>query len=326
MVLTAIISIVVGFVLLIKGGDYLVDGAVVLARKAKLSNMVIGLTVIGFGTSAPELLVSTKAALVGSPGLAIGNVVGSNIANIALILGITAVICPLPAKKAMLYRDMPFMFFSIVLLVLAGMSGTITRPEGLFGVSLLVSFVVWQVCISRKQENASDADEEAVSAKKEMALWKALLLVAVSIVALVVGANLLIRGSSDIAMVLGTAAGVSAREMERIIGLTIVAVGTSFPELFATVIAARKRQVDMATGNIIGSVTFNILSVIGVASAVCPIEHSDVGFTFDYLFMLALGVLLWFFLYTRRLLERWEGCVLTSLYIGYIARTLIIYQ
>ncbi len=326
MVLIAIISILAGFFLLIKGGDYLIDGAVVIARRAKLSNMVIGLTVIGFGTSAPELLVSTKAALVGSPGLAIGNVVGSNIANIALILGLTALIYPLPARKGTLYRDAPFMIFAIVLLVLAGMSGTITRWEGLIGVALLVAFVVWQVRTSHKQEKANEQDSQDASGQKEMAMWKALLLVAVSIAALVIGANLLIGGSSDIAMVLGTAVGVSAQEMERIIGLTIVAVGTSFPELFATVIAARKRQADMAIGNIIGSVTFNILSVIGVASAVCPIQHSDVGFTFDYLFMLFLGVLLWFFLYTKRTLERWEGWVLTLLYIGYIARTLIIYQ
>ncbi len=330
MVLISVIYVLLGFLLLIKGGDYLIDGAVVIARKAKLSNMVIGLTVIGFGTSAPELLVSTQAAIVGSPGLAIGNVVGSNIANIALILGITALICPLPVKNSTLFRDTPFMFFSIVLLVISGMSGTITRWEGLLGVALLVGFVVWQIRTSRKQEKAAlqapdtQTDGDAPSASVDMALRKALLIVVVSIAALVAGANLLISGASDIAMALGTALGVDAREMERIVGLTIVAVGTSFPELFATVIAARKSQADMAIGNIIGSVTFNILSVVGVASAVCPIRNSDVGFAFDYLFMLFLGIILWIFLYTNRRLDRWEGWVLTLLYIAYIARTLIV--
>ncbi len=324
MVLISIILIVLGFFLLVKGGDYLVDGAVAIARRAKLSDFVIGLTVIGFGTSAPELLVSTQAALVGSPGLAIGNVVGSNIANVALILGMTALICPIPASKAVLYRDTPFMLFAVLLLVIAGMSGTIYRWEGLLGFSLLVAFVAWQIRTSRRANKRVERAQTAESQDKVMALWKAVLLVLASMAALGIGANILIRGASDIAMLLGTSLGVSASEMERVVGLTIVATGTSFPELFATIIAARKKHAEMAIGNILGSVTFNILSVIGIASMVCPIENADVGFAFDYFAMLFLSLLLWVFLYKHRCLVRWEGGILTLLYILYILRTVII--
>ena len=307
--LVYILYIVLGFILLVKGGDFLVDGSVAIAKRAKLSNMVIGLTVIGFGTSAPELLVSAKAALVGSSGIAIGNVVGSNIANIALILGLTAIIFPIPASKSTLRRDAPFMLLATILLVAVGMYGTIGRLVGLVFVLMLVAFVTWQIVICRK-----NAQPEPEDATQPMALWKALLLVVVSIAALVYGADILIKGASGIASSLGTS--------ERIIGLTIVAVGTSLPELFATVMAARKHQTDMALGNIIGSVTFNILCVIGVSSVICPIAQANVGFVFDYFLMLGLAMLLLVFLYTKNTLERWEGFLLVLIYALFIARTI----
>jgi len=310
--------ILLGFLLLIKGGDYLVDGAVAVAQKAKLSPMVIGLTVIGFGTSAPELLVSTQAALAGSPGIAIGNVVGSNIANIALILGITSLIIPIAIQKQTLKIDTPFMILSVLLYVLMGMSGTITRWEGLIGISMLISFVGWQVWTSRKQ--TKDAEPET----PRYTLPVALIIVVLSIAALALGANLLIKGASDLAMLLGTMMGVEAKAMERIIGLTIVAVGTSFPELFASVQAARKGQTEMAIGNVVGSLTFNILCVVGIASAVCPIEGSNAGFLFDYITMAVLSVALWIFLLTNRTLERWEGAVLTLAYLAYVLRTVVV--
>lgn len=315
-----ILYILIGFLLLVKGGDYLVDSSIVIARKAKLSNMVIGMTIVGFGTSMPELLVSTQAALVGSSGIAIGNVVGSNIANIALILGVTSIICTIPVKKKTLYIDVPFMLLATVLLVIVGMSGRIGRIEGICGVGMLVAFVAWQVRHSRKKEKAEEENVEA----KDMPIWKALLILTVSFLGLVWGADLLIDGASGIAMILGTSLGVDVQTMERVIGLTIVAVGTSFPELFASVIAARKGQTDMAIGNIIGSVTFNILSVVGVASAICPIRHSDVGFQADYLIMLGLSLLLYLFIRTGYALKRWEGIVFTIIYLLYLLRTVII--
>lgn len=378
-----VLFILIGFALLVKGGDFLISGSVAIAQRAKLSPMVIGLTVIGFGTSLPELLVSSQAAWVGSSGLAIGNVAGSNIANVALILGATALIRPLPATRMMLRVDVPFMLLGMVIFVAAAFAnGVISRPQGIAMTLTLIVFVIWEVRNSRRAAKAAalaritaatangtaqfiasgsttqsmpagNATNSGNSAKGDtptntslqaaqpsaatagspqetteeaapMALWKALLLVAISLVAMVKGADLLIDGSTNIAMLLGDYFGVKPKEMERIIGLTIVAVGTSLPELFASVIAARKGQTDMAVGNIVGSVSFNILCVVGVASAITPIQDAWSPFIFDYFTMLCLGLMLLFFLRTKHLLERWEGAILLLVYILYIARTLYI--
>lgn len=314
-----ILFIIIGFFLLIKGGDYLIDGAVAIAQRARLSSMVIGLTVIGFGTSAPELLVSAIAAYEGSSGIAIGNVVGSNIANIALILGVSSLIIPLSVNKKTIYLDTPFMMLATILLAFAGALGTIWRWEGAVGMLILIAFIWWQVNRSRRQIKQADVEIEP-----SMSFSKALVVVIASIAVLAIGANLLIRGASGMAMTLGTAMGVEASELERIIGLTIVAAGTSLPELFATIMASKKGEVDMAIGNIIGSVTFNIYSVVGISAMLCPIHNSNVGFMFDYAVMVGLGFLLWFFLRTRYVLERWEGAVLTTIYIIYLIRTVMI--
>ena len=312
-----ILYIVLGLLLLVKGGDYLVDGSVAIAERAKLSKMVIGLTVIGFGTSMPELLVSAQSALIGNSGIAIGNVVGSNISNIALILGATALIHPIPAQRITLRVDLPFMLLASILFVAAAYTGSIERWMGVIGVLLLVLFVTYQIWTSRKAghtDNCTQHHEGEVEAKKPMALWKALLMVVLSFCAMVFGADKLVEGASDIARQLGVT--------DRIIGLTIVAVGTSLPELFASLMAARKGETDMAIGNIIGSVTFNILSVIGVSAAIAPIMDSNVGFLFDYALMTLLGFLLWVFLRTKYELERWEGFVLCCIYILYIIKTI----
>ena len=306
-----IVYILIGFLLLIKGGDYLINGAVVIAHKAKLSKMVIGLTVIGFGTSMPELLVSAQAALAHNPGIAIGNVVGSNIGNIALILGASALLCPLPTSRSTMRIELPFMILSIILFVGIAMSGDIERIFGIALFALLIFFTSWQIRRSRKATQQAEEVEEPVNEKP---LWAAILIVLGSFAALVFGANLLVQGASDIAVQLGVS--------DRLIGLTIVAVGTSLPELFASVMAAKKGETDMAVGNIIGSVTFNILCVIGVSSAIFPIHESKVGFEFDYLFMIGLSLLLWFFMSTKRVLERWEGVFLLLLYVGYVAYTI----
>lgn len=320
-----IFYILLGFVLLVKGGDFLIDGAVAIAQRAKLSAMVIGITVIGFGTSMPELLVSTQAALVGSSGLAIGNVAGSNIANIALILGVTSLIHPLPSQRTMMRVDIPFMLLAmVVFIVVAFTDGTIQRWQGICMVALLVAFISWEVYRSRKKTKRLEAAGvvEAVVVPS-MPLWRAILYVLVSLAAMVWGADRLIEGSSAIAMELGEMFGVAKEEMERIIGLTVVAVGTSLPELFASVMAARKGETDMAVGNIIGSVSFNILSVVGVASAIMPIQNAWAPFAVDYVVMIGLGVLLWIFLRTHRKVVRYEGAILLLIYCLYIAKTLM---
>ena len=341
------IFILLGILLLVKGGDYLIEGSVVIARRAKLSPMIIGLTVIGFGTSMPELCVSAQAAWTGSSGIALGNVAGSNISNIALILGVTALIHPIPAKPDILRRGMPVFVLALCIIIAVAFNGTIERWMGMTMVGLLIIYLIVEIRRSRKIEAAkrktastkvskdasspaeeisiestkdasSSADVNETDSVKDMPLWKALSVVILSLAAMVWGSDMLVSGASDIAHTIGDSMGVDPVAMERIIGLTIVAVGTSLPELCASVIAARKGETDMAVGNIIGSGIFNILCVVGVASSISPIHNSWHPFALDYIVQLGLCLLLWLFLRTNHLLQRWEGAIFTTIYVSYI--------
>lgn len=341
------IFILLGILLLIKGGDYLIEGSVVIARRAKLSPMIIGLTVIGFGTSMPELCVSAQAAWTGSSGIALGNVAGSNISNIALILGVTALIHPIPAKPDILRRGMPVFVLALCIIIAVAINGTIERWMGMTMVGLLIIYLIVEIRRSRKIEAAkrktastkvykdasspaeeisiestkdasSPAEVNETDSVKDMPLWKALSVVILSLAAMVWGSDMLVSGASDIAHTIGGSMGVDPVAMERIIGLTIVAVGTSLPELCASVIAARKGETDMAVGNIIGSGIFNILCVVGVASSISPIHNSWHPFALDYIVQLGLCLLLWLFLRTNHLLQRWEGAIFTTIYVSYI--------
>ena len=341
------IFILLGILLLIKGGDYLIEGSVVIARRAKLSPMIIGLTVIGFGTSMPELCVSAQAAWTGSSGIALGNVAGSNISNIALILGVTALIHPIPAKPDILRRGMPVFVLALCIIIAVAINGTIERWMGMTMVGLLIIYLIVEIRRSRKIEAAksktvstkvskdasspaeeisiestkdasSSADVNVTDSVKDMPLWKALSVVILSLAAMVWGSDMLVSGASDIAHTIGDSMGADPVAMERIIGLTIVAVGTSLPELCASVIAARKGETDMAVGNIIGSGIFNILCVVGVASSISPIHNSWHPFALDYIVQLGLCLLLWLFLRTNHLLQRWEGAIFTTIYVSYI--------
>ena len=341
------IFILLGILLLVKGGDYLIEGSVVIARRAKLSPMIIGLTVIGFGTSMPELCVSAQAAWTGSSGIALGNVAGSNISNIALILGVTALIHPIPAKPDILRRGMPVFVLALCIIIAVAINGTIERWMGMTMVGLLIIYLIVEIRRSRKIEAAksktvstkvskdasspaeeisiestkdasSSADVNETDSVKDMPLWKALSVVILSLAAMVWGSDMLVSGASDIAHTIGDSMGVDPVAMERIIGLTIVAVGTSLPELCASVIAARKGETDMAVGNIIGSGIFNILCVVGVASSISPIHNSWHPFALDYIVQLGLCLLLWLFLRTNHLLQRWEGAIFTTIYVSYI--------
>lgn len=341
------VFILLGILLLIKGGDYLIEGSVVIARRAKLSPMIIGLTVIGFGTSMPELCVSAQAAWTGSSGIALGNVAGSNISNIALILGVTALIHPIPAKPDILRRGMPVFVLALCIIIAVAINGTIERWMGMTMVGLLIIYLIVEIRRSRKIEAAkrktvstkvskdasspaeeisiestkdtsSSADVNETDSVKDMPLWKALSVVILSLAAMVWGSDMLVSGASDIAHTIGDSMGVDPVAMERIIGLTIVAVGTSLPELCASVIAARKGETDMAVGNIIGSGIFNILCVVGVASSISPIHNSWHPFALDYIVQLGLCLLLWLFLRTNHLLQRWEGAIFTTIYVSYI--------
>lgn len=345
----SILYITIGLLGLIFGGDWLVDGAVGIAQRARLSPMVIGLTIVAFGTSAPELLVSLQAAFTGNPGIALGNVVGSNIANIALILGLTALIRPIPVHHSTTKIDAPFLFLSsVALAAICRFTDTITRLEGIIALLALFAFVGYQIYTSKQAaastqptgesetastqptaetetaqptaetETASTQPTAAPESAPPIPLWRALIFLLLGIAALKYGAEYLVKGAVDIAKGLGVA--------DRVIGLTIVAIGTSLPELFASIIAARKGNVDLAVGNVVGSNLFNILCVLGASCAIQPIDLNLVGgpaFATDCLWMLALTALIWLQLRTDYRLSRSEGAVLLTLYTIFIALTFV---
>ena len=270
------IKLIAGLALLIFSGDYLVKGGVSIAKKLKISSLVIGMTVVAFGTSAPELLVSLQAALKGVPEIAVGNVVGSNIANIALILGVTAIVYPLSVSKLSILIDWPVMMLATILFTLCAMDGNITRIEGIAGFLLLIAFVIFQIYYSRKNNIEMEEDNE-----KPVNLWLATFYIIGSCIGLAFGANLLIESASNIA----TSFGVS----QRIIGVTVVAFGTSLPELATSIAAALKKETDIAIGNIIGSNIFNMFCVIGLTSAISPISLNWNAFRPDFIWMLAIA-------------------------------------
>ncbi len=310
-----LLLIVAGIGLLYLGGEGLVRGAVALARVFGLSPMVIGLTVVSFGTSSPELAATLAAALRGVPEVAFGNVVGSNVANIGLILGPVAMIWPLSTRALFLRREMPFMLAASALLFPIVANGTVSRVEAFLLLAMLVLFVG---VLFRTSDEYLDVEEEF---SREFAFGatpalKALAFVAVGIAGLVVGAKLLISGAIGIA--------VAYEVSERVIGLTMVAVGTSLPELAASAVAAMKRHGDIALGNVIGSNVFNVLCILGTTALVQPIAIEVPSAHLDLTVMLGLSVLVWPFLATRMRLDRWEGAVLFALYGLYIGWLLLI--
>ncbi len=311
--LTDILFVLLGLALLIAGGNYLVNGAVAVAERAKLSHAVIGLTIVAFGTSAPELLVSTTSVLQGSSGIALGNVLGSNIANIALILGVTALIRPVSVKVNTLTVDVPFLLSCSALLVVAAIPGTIFRWEGILAVLILIGFIIGQIKYSKNHPFETEA-QDARPARQPMNLGLALLLIVLSLAALAYGADFIVDGASGIARRLGVS--------ERVIGLTVVAVGTSLPELFASAMAACKGETDMAIANVIGSNIFNILAVLGITAAISPVTGTMDGFYQDYVWLILMTSALWLFLRTGYRLTRMEGITFTAFYILYILLTL----
>ncbi len=305
-----LLFIFAGIALLYLGGEGLVRGSVGLARLFGLSPMVIGLTVVSFGTSSPELAATLAAAVRGSPEVAFGNVVGSNVANIGLILGLTAMIWPLATRSRFLRRELPFMLLASALLFPIVANGVVSRLEGL---GLLVVLVLFLGYLLRTGGEYLDIEDEFTSefAFGRTPLLAALAFVAVGVALLVVGAKLLVAGAIDLAR----AHGVS----ERVIGLTMVALGTSLPELAASIVAALKRQGDIVLGNLIGSNVFNVLCILGATALVEPMRIEVPSAHLDLAVMLGLSALVWPFLATRMRLDRWEGAVLFAVYLGYMA-------
>lgn len=312
-----VLSLGAGLLLLVIGGEALVKGAVAVAKRLGISPFLIGLTLVGFGTSTPELVASLQAALIGSPGIAIGNIVGSNIANVLLILGLSAIILPLATTKAAFRRDGTALIGASLAFVAVVLLGTIDRWAGLVFLGLLAGYTVYSYRTERRTHDAAALVHEAEAAEVEETPPRGLgpptgaAMAVAGIAAVVLGADLLVGAAIAIA----EAAGVS----ETVIGLTLVAVGTSLPELVTSVMAAMRGHGDVAFGNVIGSNIFNVLGIAGLTAVVIPIPVPPDIARLDVWVMLAAALLLVLFAATGWRIVRWEGVAFLATYAAYLA-------
>ena len=293
-----------GIIGLFLGGEALVRGSVDIARRLSIPPLLIGLTVVGFGTSTPELLVSVDAALRGVPDIALGNVVGSNIANILLIAGLSAMVWPIRVMGDTLRRDTAVMMAAALALVPIFAMGMMSRPAGAVLVVGLAAYLIWAY------RSSADAPEEDDGMKPPASTLVAVLWVVGGLAALMIGARFLVDGAVSIARDFGVS--------EAFIGLTIVAVGTSLPELATSLIAAFRRQSEIAIGNIVGSNIFNILGILGVTAVISPIPVADRFLTFDLPIMIAVSLLFTGLLLTRPSIGRVMGLIMVLIYTGYV--------
>ena len=292
----------VGFVMLVKGADWFVSGASSLAQRFGISQLVIGMTIVAIGTSAPEAAVSIAAALKGSADITIGNIVGSNILNVLIILGISAVITPLAVSKSTLRYEVPFMIMVTLLLLAQGRDGEIQFMDGFVLLVFFLLYLFYLYCIAKK---GSEPGEVPV---KSQGMKSSIFAVTAGLVLTLLGSNLSVDAASANARMLGMS--------ERFIGLTIVALGTSLPELFTSVSAARKGNADIAIGNIVGSNIFNILFVVGLSAWIIPVPFSS-GFLADTLTAAAAGILLLICSAGGQKLGRGSGILMLLFYLGY---------
>jgi cation:H+ antiporter len=300
-----------GLALLIASGELLVKGAVGLALKFKISVLVIGMTVVSFGTSAPELFVSIKAALSGYPDISLGNVIGSNIANISLILGITTIIFPIIVSKDTLSIDWPMMILSSVLLSFFMYNREIGFIEGMILFLLLVSFISWLIFKSRKA-NKKSAVENDVFLEEEghVSIWKSMAFVLMGCVGLIFGGQWLLDGAVSFSIKMGVS--------ERVIAITVIAFGTSVPELITSAVAAFRKETDISIGNLIGSNVFNTLGILGITGMVKEIPVSEKIMYFDMPWMLFISVMIFPLMFFGRKIGRVKGISLLLFYISYI--------
>ena len=297
-----ILFIVLGVALVLYGADKLTEGASALARKMNVPEMIIGLTIVAAGTSAPELFVSLVSALNDTPDMAVGNVVGSNTMNCMLIVGCAAMVAPMIISPSTVKKDIPFSVLASVLLILVAFDRFVSRLDGII---LLIGFAVFMTYTLMQVKKGSSE-----TVKESSPVWKNILYLVIGLAGLVIGSNLFVDSASDVALTLGISEGV--------VGLTIVAGGTSLPELATSVVAARKGQSAIAIGNVIGSNVFNILLILGLTSTISPMEIEGIT-TIDMAVMLLSVILVWLFSRTRYTVERWEGAVLVLGYLAYLA-------
>ncbi len=299
-----VLFIVVGIALVLWGADRLTDGAVAVAEKMKMPQIVIGLTIVAMGTSMPEFCVSLISALKGTSDLAIGNIVGSNIFNALLIVGVSALVAPMSIMKTTVRNDIPFALVASVTLLIMCLDGDISRIDAFILFALFLVFMYKTLTGVKGQETDVKTDD-----KKSMATWLSVVWIIVGLVCLIGGSNLFVEGATIVATKLGVS--------EAVIGLTIVAGGTSLPELATSVVSARKGNSGIAIGNALGSNVFNILAILGLTGVITPMTLK--GITLIDLSMLVISVILvWLFSFTTYKIERWEGAVLSVVFIAYI--------
>ncbi len=296
-----ILLIVVGVSLVLFGADKLTEGASALARRMNVPEIIIGLTIVAAGTSAPELFVSIVSALKDTPDMAVGNVVGSNTMNAMLIVGCAAMVAPMTISRSTVKKDIPFSVGASVLLILLALDSALSIVDGII---LLVGFAIFMAYTLMQAKTGSS---EAV--KEQSPVWKNILFIVFGLAGLVLGSNLFVDSASNVALSLGISEGV--------VGLTVVAGGTSLPELATSVVAARKGQSAIAIGNVIGSNVFNILLILGITATISPMQIEGIT-TIDMAVMLISVALVWLFSFTKFTVERWEGALLVGGYIVYL--------
>ena len=298
--------LIIGLAILLAGGKFLVDGASGLALKFGLSQGLIGLTIVAFGTSAPELLVSINAALKGTSDIALGNVIGSNISNISLVLGISALIFPIAILKSVIKLDYLAALTSSVIFYVMALNGNISRWEGLI---LFVLLILINLYFFRKLSSKDSLEPEGSTIVLHP-LWKTILLLLAGALGLFFGSDMLVDSAVNISKKLGIS--------EHVIGVTIIAIGTSLPELVTSVIAALNKKTDIAIGNILGSNIMNVLAIIGITALVSPIQVSELFLKQDFLWMIGFTLILFPILKSKLNISRWEGTLLLILYGLYI--------
>ncbi len=318
--------LVVGLGLLLLAANYIVDASVAIAQRAKISNFIIGLTIVGIGTSAPELFVSVSSALKGSGDIAMGNVIGSNIANIFLILGVTAMIYPFDIERLQRRRDIPFLILATLFVALIANDSIVpgineNKLNNLDGIVLLICFIgymCWVVIQKGKDPKAAimEADEEAKSSLSGKAPWLLWTIAIASLAGLIYGGNLFLDSAKNLARAWGMS--------EAVIAITIVAVGTSLPELVTAIVAATKKNPQLALGNVIGSNLFNLMFILGTASTVHSMEFVDINLI-DYLMMFVASIMLYVVVLTfkKDKMDRVEGFIFFATYIGYMVYLLM---
>lgn len=316
MIFVSLIKLVIGFLLLVKGADYFVEGASSIAKKLRIPTFVIGLTIVAFGTSAPELAVSISAALKGSNDIAIGNVVGSNIFNTLVVLGASAAITPIAVEKGIIKKDYPLSIFAAILLGVLSLdmilfkapAMTLSRVDGIILLVAFAFFMYTTVKAGLKQRAAANPEHEEALANMYMPAWKSILILVVGLAGIVIGGDLSVEGAKEIARAFGLS--------EALIGLTIVAFGTSLPELVTSIVAARKGESDIAVGNVIGSNIFNIFFILGVSATILPMNVSST-YLYDIAVLVAVMVLSYIPIAKTKKVSRGMGVTMVAAYLAY---------